>query len=147
VELIGPAGKTLEQFDVIITTFQTLASELGAHAISSKPETSGSDSELDGKCFGNKTLKKGGKGKKAAHALFDVKWLRIVIGKFVGTQTVRSLKIIDEAQNIKNKNTKAAKAAVALRAKYRWCLTGYVLTVDSDNSVLTSPYSLVHPYR
>lgn len=32
--------------------------------------------------------------------------------------------ILDEAQNIKNRNTKAAKAAVGLRAKYRWCLTG-----------------------
>lgn len=30
----------------------------------------------------------------------------------------------DEAQHIKNRTTKAAKAAVALKAKYRWCLTG-----------------------
>jgi SNF2 family DNA or RNA helicase len=30
----------------------------------------------------------------------------------------------DEAQNIKNDSTKAAKSATALEAKYRWCLTG-----------------------
>jgi SNF2 family DNA or RNA helicase len=30
----------------------------------------------------------------------------------------------DEAQQIKNRNTKAAKAAVALDARLRWCLTG-----------------------
>lgn len=30
----------------------------------------------------------------------------------------------DEAQNIKNHKTQTAKAAVALKAKYRWCLTG-----------------------
>lgn len=34
--------------------------------------------------------------------------------------------IADEAQNIKNRKTNAAKAAVALRARYRWCLTGWV---------------------
>lgn len=39
----------------------------------------------------------------------------------------------DEAQNIKNRNTKAAKAAVALEAKYRWCLTGYVSATIGEN--------------
>jgi SNF2 family DNA or RNA helicase len=85
----------------VITTFQTVASEYSAYESVGKPESDDSDSE-----FARKTLKK---GKKSPQALFEVKWLRIVV---------------DEAQNIKNRNTKAAKAAVALRAKYRWCLTG-----------------------
>lgn len=49
------------------------------------------------------------KPKAAPGSLFDVKWYRIVV---------------DEAQNIKNHKTQTAKAAVELRAKYRWCLTG-----------------------
>ena len=66
---------------MIITTFQTVASEFGAHETSSKQLSSDSESESpDGKRFGSKTLKKGPKGKKTAHALFEVKWLRIVIG-------------------------------------------------------------------
>lgn len=47
----------------------------------------------------------------------------------------------DEAQNIKNRNTKAAKAAVALQAKYRWCLTGYVLDESFPPSLIDSPFS------
>nr|WVH01933.1 SNF2 family N-terminal domain [Naematelia aurantialba] len=107
------SAKTLEQYDIVITTFQTVASEFGAHEASNPQQAhskqaesdSDSDSEQD---FGRKTLKKG-KAKQSAKALFDVKWLRVVV---------------DEAQNIKNRNTKAAKAAVGLQAKYRWCLTG-----------------------
>ncbi|KAJ9105493.1 hypothetical protein QFC21_001864 [Naganishia friedmannii] len=110
----------LEKFDVVITTFQTLASEHGAKtsfAASRSSDKTGqlstSDSDSDSDRFG-KTLKgpptkKGAKKVGGASALFGVKWLRIVI---------------DEAQNIKNRNTKAAKAAVALQGKYRWCLTG-----------------------
>lgn len=32
--------------------------------------------------------------------------------------------ILDEAHNIKERSTNAAKAAFALQAKYRWCLSG-----------------------
>ncbi|KAI0299413.1 SNF2 family N-terminal domain-containing protein [Multifurca ochricompacta] len=46
---------------------------------------------------------------KKKDALFRVKWWRIVL---------------DEAHNIKNRNTKAAQACCALDGKYRWCLTG-----------------------
>ncbi|WWC58824.1 uncharacterized protein I303_101368 [Kwoniella dejecticola CBS 10117] len=102
------SGKTLEKFDVIITTFQTVASEFGMYetAAQTRLEELDSDSDVD---TGRKGAGKAKKAKKAACPLFDVKWLRVVV---------------DEAQNIKNKNTRAAKAAVALKAKYRWCLTG-----------------------
>ncbi|KAJ9112340.1 hypothetical protein QFC19_000760 [Naganishia cerealis] len=85
------------------------------YAIKSLPNWRNSmlfEDDSDGDRFGKtakKTTKKGAKKVGGASALFGVKWLRIVI---------------DEAQNIKNRNTKAAKAAVALEAKYRWCLTG-----------------------
>ncbi|WVQ82473.1 hypothetical protein IAT38_004602 [Cryptococcus sp. DSM 104549] len=100
--------KTLESYDVVITTFQTLSSEFGAYELKRQKRLDEGDSDEDDALETGR--KKGGKKQKAAAtALFDVKWLRIVV---------------DEAQNIKNRNTKMAKAAVALRAKYRWCLTG-----------------------
>ncbi|WVR06061.1 hypothetical protein IAU60_003089 [Kwoniella sp. DSM 27419] len=101
------SGKTLEKYDVVITTFQTVASEFGVAETAAQRRKDGDDSDSD-----IETGRKGAKAKKtkkAACPLFDVKWLRIVV---------------DEAQNIKNRNTKAAKAAVGLKAKYRWCLTG-----------------------
>ncbi|WVF70244.1 hypothetical protein IAT40_005033 [Kwoniella sp. CBS 6097] len=101
------SGKTLEKFDVVITTFQTLASEFGvSETVAQKRLDNESDSDVE---TGRKGVGAKKKKKQAACPLFEVKWLRVVI---------------DEAQNIKNRNTRAAKASVALKAKYRWCLTG-----------------------
>nr|XP_019049476.1 hypothetical protein I302_03265 [Kwoniella bestiolae CBS 10118]OCF28406.1 hypothetical protein I302_03265 [Kwoniella bestiolae CBS 10118] len=102
------SGKTLEKFDVVITTFQTVASEFAVHETAAQKRLEEVDSDSDVET-GRKGAGKGKKSKKAGCPLFEVKWLRVVV---------------DEAQNIKNRNTKAAKAAVALKAKYRWCLTG-----------------------
>ncbi|ODO05828.1 hypothetical protein I350_04889 [Cryptococcus amylolentus CBS 6273] len=101
-------GKTLEGYDVVITTFATVSSEFGIYE---KEMQSRLDDQLDSDSddVAPKGRKKAVKKKATMSALFQVKWLRIVV---------------DEAQNIKNRNTKQAKAAVALRAKYRWCLTG-----------------------
>jgi hypothetical protein len=52
--------------------------------------------------------------------------LRVVVGQSSVFVLKRADELLDEAQHIKNRTTKAAKAAVALKAKYRWCLTGYV---------------------
>jgi len=73
--LLNSAGKTLRTFDVVITTFQVLASEFGVFGEKNKPESNDEDSD-DGL---TKKLKKGA-NKKAGHALFDVKWFRVVIG-------------------------------------------------------------------
>ncbi|WRT64369.1 uncharacterized protein IL334_001301 [Kwoniella shivajii] len=102
------SGKMLEKFDVVITTFQTVASEYGTHETVAQRRVDDGDSDSDVE-IGRKGAGKGKKAKKPTCPLFEVKWLRVVV---------------DEAQNIKNKNTRAAKAAVALKAKYRWCLTG-----------------------
>lgn len=124
------AGKTLEQYDVVITTYQTLASEHGAHAAkpASRHDSESSDDES------HVSQRKGQAKKPASQALYDVRWHRIVVGACcVGLSlclhsacTFSGLTPADEAHNIRNRSTKASKAAVALAAKFRWCLTGYV---------------------
>lgn len=122
-------GAKLAKYDVVITTFQTLASE---HAKYVKAK----EAKLDegGEGFGSSEDEDVGKAKvgrgkaKETHALFDVKWLRVVIGEthlpFPLVHTEKANCAVDEAQNIKNHNTKGAKAACGLQAKYRWCLSG-----------------------
>lgn len=55
--------------------------------------------------------------------LFTINWRRVVI---------------DEAQNIRNRNTKVSRASTYLNANYRWCLTGTPVT-----NTLTDIYSLL----
>lgn len=91
---------------MVITTFQVLSNEMNM-ATKEKASKSGaaSDDSDDAAALKKKTKKKA----SGQSALASVNWLRV---------------IIDEAQNIKNHKTQTAKAAVALTAKYRWCLTG-----------------------
>ncbi|KAF8639149.1 hypothetical protein AX17_001638 [Amanita inopinata Kibby_2008] len=103
---------------VVITTYDVVKSEYDAYQTSalgesqlkdSKKKQKGDDSsdEDDGE-VASKTKPKTTRGAKKA-ALFRIKWWRVVL---------------DEAHNIKNERTKGALACSALRAKYRWCLTG-----------------------
>ncbi|CCM05412.1 uncharacterized protein FIBRA_07629 [Fibroporia radiculosa] len=123
VEHHGPSRASdpsqLERAHVVITSYQTIASEYGAYnpaadksnskktAKSQSQVSDDSDSDSIGKIL--EKSKRGGSSKKSKDALFRVKWYRVVL---------------DEAHNIKNRNTKAAQACCALHAKYRWCLTG-----------------------
>ena len=75
-----PASKILEGYDVVITTFQTVASEHSAHEHRAKPAQVDSDS-LDSDSDTVKPKRRVVKGKKQPpSALFDVKWLRVVVG-------------------------------------------------------------------
>ncbi|CAK9784152.1 unnamed protein product [Cutaneotrichosporon oleaginosum] len=112
------SGDELAKFDVVITTFQVLASEMAMlkktkskSAGNTKGANSKSDTNSDSDSDVPLPIKKSrAKAKnERGPALFQLKWLRVVI---------------DEAQNIKNHRTKAAESACLLTAKYRWCLTG-----------------------
>jgi SNF2 family DNA or RNA helicase len=121
----SPDPEALKRAHVVITSYAIVASEYGVFdpkvkdesknkkkkGSSSKAESS-SDSDSEADHFG-RTLEKKKKSATASgkkrDALFRVKWWRIVL---------------DEAHNIKNRNTKAAQACCSLEGKHRWCLTG-----------------------
>ncbi|KAF8314018.1 hypothetical protein DL93DRAFT_1101779 [Clavulina sp. PMI_390] len=126
----GPSRTTnpeiLKRADVVITTYSTLTSEHKVHTGSAgrdaskkkaaeeekkKEEESDSDDSLIGRSLPKKKIapKRATKEKPKLSALFQVGFWRI---------------FLDEAQNIKNRSSKAALACWALEAKYRWVLTG-----------------------
>ncbi|KAM5539722.1 hypothetical protein V8D89_006535 [Ganoderma adspersum] len=108
----------LERAHIVVTSYSTVTSEYGAFVPDSKNEGKGkgkgkkkgqeSDSDEDSDDF-TKRIKASTRRGKQKDALFRVKWWRVVL---------------DEAHNIKNRNTKAAIACCALDSKFRWCLTG-----------------------
>lgn len=71
------ASKTLEQYDVIITTYQTLASEHGAHAAKTAERQDSDSSDAEPLVSQRKTQSK----KPAPQALYGVRWHRIVVGE------------------------------------------------------------------
>lgn len=87
----------LRKFDVVLTTFGTLGTELKRKE------------DIEVKKRANPNWRPSGKGDYLPLLGDDCKWFRV---------------IIDEAQCIKNKNTKAALGAFHLQALTRFCMTG-----------------------
>ncbi|KZF21095.1 hypothetical protein L228DRAFT_284167 [Xylona heveae TC161] len=64
-------------------------------------------------------------------ACFGVKWHRV---------------ILDEAHTIKNRNAKATQACYALRADYRWCLTGTPMQNNLEELQSLIKFLRIKPY-
>lgn len=107
----------LRVFDVVLTTYGTLAAELGRWEKYLSQNKRNGNQEVDVAAS------------KKSFPLLGPKstWYRI---------------LLDEAQCIKNKNTRNAKAACQLQAKTRFCLTG---TPMMNN--VGELYSLIHFLR
>ncbi|KAI0692705.1 SNF2 family N-terminal domain-containing protein [Cytidiella melzeri] len=135
IEHHGPQRATdplkLARAHVVVTSYNTVASEHAAYMENPKDESKGkkskkveSDSEEDSdsmddirKHLQKSKQKPSARASKKKDALFRIKYWRIVL---------------DEAHNIKNKTTKSAQACCALEAKYRWCLTGTPMQNNVD---------------
>ena len=63
---------------------------------------------------------------------FGINWYRI---------------ILDEAHTIKNRNAKATQACYALRAEYRWCLTGTPMQNNLDELQSLIKFLRIKPYN
>ncbi|KAL8286684.1 hypothetical protein RQP46_004212 [Phenoliferia psychrophenolica] len=101
-------AKELARYDVVLTTYHTLAGEWpdeeGAMKKSKKGKKKAGSPESEEDDF--VTLKKAG-------PLYNVSWYRVVL---------------DEAQNIRNRSTKISRSVSHIDALYRWCLTGTPIT-------------------
>ena len=93
----GTPWSALRRFDVVLTTYGTLASELRRK------------DQVDMIKGGNPNWQPTSAKDRLSLLGDDCRWYRI---------------ILDEAQNIKNRTTKNAKAVHCLKARYRFCMTG-----------------------
>ncbi|KAG8810017.1 hypothetical protein FRC17_003133, partial [Serendipita sp. 399] len=124
----------LERYHVVLTTYDVLANEHEVHMGGGEPVKKGKSKELDvespisngsdsddgfgGVVKARKELTQPKKVKEKACPLFEVNWLRAVV---------------DEAQNIKNRNSKRSLATAAISSKYRWVLTGTPIQNQIDD--------------
>ncbi|KAE8379960.1 SNF2 family N-terminal domain-containing protein [Aspergillus bertholletiae] len=114
--------RDLKNYDVVLTTFGTLSSELKRREKYDELQSSGANEQTLSREM-TKSLPCLGPSSK---------WYRV---------------IIDEAQCIKNRNTKAALACCRLDATYRWCMSGTPMmnNVEELHSLLRflriKPYS------
>jgi hypothetical protein len=106
VHLYHGSGKNadfarLRQYDVVLTTFGSLTSEF-------KQRESSKEAMLNDQELRNPSMRRKTKERLALLGR-ECMWYRI---------------IIDEAHNIKNRNSKSSKACADLMAKHRLCMTG-----------------------
>ncbi|KAK7460971.1 hypothetical protein VKT23_008899 [Stygiomarasmius scandens] len=136
--------RVLQRAHVVVTTYDTVKSEYGtfkppikdeSKAKAKKKKQAVDDSESsEGEHFG-RTLakdKKKTKAKAPKDALFRVQWFRVVL---------------DEAHNIKNRNTNGAIACCELEAKFRWALTGTPMQNDVTEIFTLLKFLRIKPFN
>ncbi|VDK72756.1 unnamed protein product [Onchocerca ochengi] len=105
------SAKCLARYDVVITTYGIVSSELTekftAANVEDERKSNDTSDSVDGKNGKEKAKRK--VSKKSGSALTKIAWERI---------------ILDEAHQIKNRTSLVSKACCKIPAATRWCLTG-----------------------
>jgi hypothetical protein len=128
VHLYHGSGKNadfarLRQFDVVLTTFGSLTSEF-------KQRESSKEAMLNDQELRNPNMRRKAKDRLALLGQ-ECMWYRIVI---------------DEAHNIKNRNSKSSKACADLMAKHRLCMTGTPMMNSVDELFPLLRFLKAEPY-
>ncbi|KZP29288.1 hypothetical protein FIBSPDRAFT_917412 [Athelia psychrophila] len=112
----------LVKYDVVLTTYSTMALEWPDYENEEKAKKKKAKKNDFIETDSDDNIKPDKKQKQRG-LLFRMKWYRV---------------ICDEAQNLRNKRTRTARAVTDLDAKYRWCLTGTPIT-----NAISDAYSLL----
>lgn len=100
------SAKEFHEYDVVLTTYQTLAGEWPDEEVSMKKAKTAAKKAGGDEPDDFLQMKKAG-------PLFKFSFFRI---------------ILDEAQQIRNRQTRVSRSVAQLDALYRWCLTGTPIT-------------------
>ncbi|KAF9517774.1 hypothetical protein BS47DRAFT_1389493 [Hydnum rufescens UP504] len=117
---------SLQKYDVVLTTFHTLASEVPNYEKMEKEKTRRkTDDFIEFEEDDEQKAKKPG-------LLMAVPWYRIVL---------------DEAQNIRNRQTHISISVAELDSTYRWCLTGTPITNSLADSYAMFRFLRIRPWN
>lgn len=122
-----PTFRLLSKFDVVLTSYTTLASEYKNHfasVIESAQVTAGQDLIPDGDSGG-----------------------QIYMSPFYSPDSYFYRIVLDEAQYIKNKLSQTSKATALLKGKHRLCLTGTPMQNSIDELYPIMRFLKVKPYE
>lgn len=114
--------KQLAKFDVVIVSFQTLASEMKKH--------------IHGYDLGEMGIRR----------INELKARNSYISPFFAKESKFYRTILDEAHFIKNKLTKASLACHILESEYRWCLSGTPMQNNIDEIFPLIRFLRIKPY-
>eukprot|EP00029_Vermamoeba_vermiformis_P000102 TRINITY_DN1010_c0_g1_i1.p1 TRINITY_DN1010_c0_g1~~TRINITY_DN1010_c0_g1_i1.p1 ORF type:complete len:969 (+),score=222.02 TRINITY_DN1010_c0_g1_i1:132-3038(+) len=106
----------LTQFDIVLTTYATLATEFPSQGKQAKGKKADLEAPIPHE-------KKG--------PILQVPWYRV---------------ILDEAQTIKDRTTRTARAAFCLQAERHWCVTGTPIQNKLDDLFSLLHFLRVRPY-
>ncbi|GMR32639.1 hypothetical protein PMAYCL1PPCAC_02834 [Pristionchus mayeri] len=129
-------AKKLAKYDVVITTYNIITSELTEKVNITNDDDGEDDSDDDDARFGQKAAvagdgKKTRVSKSQISVLTKVHWERI---------------ILDEAHQIKNRNSLISKAVCRLPGSRRWCLTGTPVHNNLYDLFSLVRFLKVHPF-
>jgi SNF2-related domain len=143
--------ESLKQYDVVLTTYGTVAAEYKRYI-----ELLGKDDGEDGAEDDERRDQAESEGSgvsrtMASSASEDRKSKKALPPRnanlpLLGRNSLWYRVILDEAQNVKNKNTKASQAVCALKSTYRWCMTGTPMMNGIEELYSLIKFLAIKPY-